>query len=61
MLTHHTQDLFVVYGFTAAVKFSGYPAVAITGEFLDNGLNLSNKRIVITGGVAPILPDTVLT
>ena len=49
LLTHHAQDLFVVYGFAAAVKVPGYPAVAIAGEFLDDGLNLSNKRLVIIG------------
>ena len=50
LLTHQAQDLFVIHGNPAAVKFPGYPAVAVAGEFLDDGLNLGNKHLIIIGG-----------
>ena len=46
-LTHDVQYLLVVYGIAAAGQLLSYPAISITGEFIDDGLNLSNEFLVI--------------
>ena len=50
-LSHDAQYLFMVDRLAATVKLLGHPAVAVAGEFNDDGLNLSDQIIVIPGGV----------